>query len=461
MLYAGTGTNDATSIYTGMTTGFDANAAISLFDNASTGIDYVRVGTSTMAPPAGLSWFGASVAPPPTPFDQSIVRDISTFDTDSNADWTLTTPSTPGYLCAAGLTLCGGRCVDRAVDRAHCGGCGTACGVHQTCVAGACRSVGALVLSELAASNQSFELFNGTNAAINLGGFLLDWVADGGSSTFTIPMGTMIPSGGFVRFRPGAGTSTATDIFMGAGVSVAWTNFVAVSIRNAMNVAIDFVKTGAAPTPAPTGTTWTGANATNPDRMRGESLVRNVWAADTNAAADWSISATATPLSYCASPSSSTVMCGTTCVDTQGSATNCGACGNRCNSSACSNGRCSNVVLYRGLTSPIPGCSTASYNATAPTPMGGTYPYNTGDSAACRAWKLAATVCTSAPAEYLGQDNWQCPAAGGFTDPVFGMFCAVSNQYSCSTCPAACNAGSCAGGQNTLRNCGGSEARVS
>jgi hypothetical protein len=103
------------------------------------------------------------------------------------------------------------------------------------------------------------------------------------------------------------------------------------------------------------------------------------------------------------------------------------------------------------------GCVTTSYNTTATTVLGGRYPYNVGDSPACRAWKLAATVCTTQPVAYSGTENFSCPLSGGFTDPAFGTYCLVSNQYSCSTCPGACNAGSCRGGSNTLRNCSGSE----
>jgi len=112
--------------------------------------------------------------------------------------------------------------------------------------------------------------------------------------------------------------------------------------------------------------------------------------------------------------------------------------------------------LYHGWTCPIAGCVTTGFNATAPTNQGGMYPYNMGDSLACRAWKLAATVCTTMPVAYFGNDNWNCPMAGGFTDPAFGTFCAVTNQYACSTCPAACNA-TCAYTPLSLRNCMGLE----
>jgi len=94
--------------------------------------------------------------------------------------------------------------------------------------------------------------------------------------------------------------------------------------------------------------------------------------------------------------------------------------------------------------------------------MGGTYGYNLGDSTACRAWKLAATVCNVAPTEYdATTDNWMCDNAGGFTDSTFGTFCAVAGtQYSCSTCPGACNAGTCFYGPISLRNCSGLETAV-
>ena len=114
--------------------------------------------------------------------------------------------------------------------------------------------------------------------------------------------------------------------------------------------------------------------------------------------------------------------------------------------------------LYHGWVSPISGCSTTSYDSTAPTALGGTYPYNTADSLACRAWKLAATVCTTAPTQYNGtNDNWTCPASGGFTDPTFGTYCASpGTQYACSTCPGACNA-SCTYTPLSLRDCSNQE----
>ncbi len=160
----------------------------------------------------------------------------------------------------------------------------------------------------------------------------------------------------------------------------------------------------------------------------------------------------------CRACATGTTFCSGTCANLQTDVNNCGACGTVCPSGrACVAGACTTVPLYHGLTSPIAGCVTTSYDATAPTNMGGRYPYITGDSNACRAWKLAATVCTTPPTAYSDSNNWYCPVAGGFTDPVFGAFCMVSNQYACSTCPGACNA-ACAYTPLSLRNCSGSEA---
>ncbi|MEI8256018.1 MAG: MopE-related protein, partial [Deltaproteobacteria bacterium] len=119
----------------------------------------------------------------------------------------------------------------------------------------------------------------------------------------------------------------------------------------------------------------------------------------------------------------------------------------------------SGIGLYHGYADPgIAGCVITSYNTTVATNLGGIYPYNAGDSNACRAWKLAATVCTTAPVQYAGTTNdWSCPVSGGFTDPAFGTYCLVANQYSCSGCPGACNA-ACIYNPLSLRNCSGAEA---
>jgi hypothetical protein len=153
-------------------------------------------------------------------------------------------------------------------------------------------------------------------------------------------------------------------------------------------------------------------------------------------------------------------MCGGSCVNLMTNRNNCMTCGHACGATqGCVGGVCVTSPLYHGWTTPIAGCSTTSYDSTAPTALGGMYPYNAGDGVECRAWKLAATVCTTMPIAYgtFGPyNNWSCPMSGGFTDPVFGTYCATSFQYSCSDCYGACNA-MCAYNPLSLRNCSGLE----
>jgi hypothetical protein len=55
------------------------------------------------------------------------------------------------------------------------------------------------------------------------------------------------------------------------------------------------------------------------------------------------------------------------------------------------------TALYHGWTSPVQGCATVTYDSTETHWAGGTYPFMQGDSNACKAWKLAATICNAAP----------------------------------------------------------------
>ena len=126
------------------------------------------------------------------------------------------------------------------------------------------------------------------------------------------------------------------------------------------------------------------------------------------------------------------------------------------------------ALLYHGWASPVPGCRTKGFDASAPTALGGSFPFYANDSLACVAWKLAATVCTTLPtlnySAAQGRDagDWTCPHSGGFSDSCgFGTFCPVTSQYICTGCLGNCNA-NCWGYDSglspmSLRNCNGSE----
>jgi hypothetical protein len=137
-------------------------------------------------------------------------------------------------------------------------------------------------------------------------------------------------------------------------------------------------------------------------------------------------------------------LCNGSCVDVTTSHDNCATCGHACSSTqACVASACVVPPLYHGWTSPISGCSTTSFNAMTATADGGQYPYNTGDSDACRAWKLAATICVDQPTPVgdtsAPNNDWHCATSGGFTDPRFGTYCAQTDQDVCTDFIGACN----------------------
>jgi hypothetical protein len=336
-VYEGMGTADATAVYTGMTGVFAANSAVTLFDAGTTALDFVPFGTAAAMAPMGTSWFGATVTDADANANASARRNIAGLDSDSNADWTVDlSPATPGFACVSGLSLCGARCVSTDVDPAHCGGCGRACTANATCIRGTCRASERVLLSRLKNQGvEEFEVHNGSNAPVDVSGWIVSWVGDGGSGDFTFPMGTTLAPNGYAVLLEGAGASGSGRFYVGRTID--WTAFVAVSLRDNRMMGVDFVRTAAAPTVPPMGTTWMGSNAANPLDTMPESLVRNVWTADTDAAADWRIVTNVTAPGLCGA----TPVCGGACVDTRTDLLNCGACGNACPvGNRCILGRC-------------------------------------------------------------------------------------------------------------------------
>lgn len=81
----------------------------------------------------------------------------------------------------------------------------------------------------------------------------------------------------------------------------------------------------------------------------------------------------------------------------------------------------------------------------------GNFNYTHTDSAACQAWKLAATVCSSKPLPYNGSNgyaNWYCHQST--------TNCSIDLQYVCTDCYNSCNAG-CLFTPMSMRNCNGLE----
>jgi hypothetical protein len=353
MVYEGTGTDDEHAVFAGAApTAFSANVAITLYDGASTPLDYLRVGSATTTPPLGAQWFGVNVASPSDVIDQSIRRDVRVLDSHSAEDWVMQSPSTPGYACNPGMSLCDGRCVALAEDRDSCGACGETCGAHETCSSGLCVGVGEVVISELRnQGGELFELYNGGAATVDLGGYVVDWVADFGSGSYVIPAGFMLPSGRFVVLQETSGTNTTGTLHM--NTPIAWTAYIAVSLKAPGGSAIDFVKTGGSPSLPPAGTTWTGAAATNPSDTVIEFLRRDIYASDSDGAGDWAITTTVSPGQYCAAANA--VTCSGECTILASSSADCGACGNVCPpGTVCTSGACDADGLLRLVTTTDP-----------------------------------------------------------------------------------------------------------
>ncbi len=225
-----------------------------------------------------------------------------------------------------GLTLCGDTCADLDTSVGHCGSCGNSCDGGQACIAGSCVSgVGALVLSEVHAQEPAyFELYNGESVAVDLADHQIQWNTDNAETgAVQLPSFTLAPNS-FVVLREGSGTDNESEIFVGD--TIAWESSIALRLLQPNGSGIDFVRTGDANTPPPTGTAWTGENSLNPSTTLSQSLVRNIYAPDTDSEADWTLVGQASPGLYCAQGG----VCGDRCLDLQSDIDNCGACGLTC-----------------------------------------------------------------------------------------------------------------------------------
>jgi hypothetical protein len=338
VIYAGAGIDDNLTTYAGSAPpagAFTDTSAVTLFDG-TTGVDFVRFGTSSALPPSGLSWFGPGPTyPPMSQADLSVHRRLDSADSDDAFNFFTYTPSTTGFACQAGLSLCGGRCVNLSVNAANCGTCGNSCASPLACVNGACSGVGFVVISRLSNDTpERIELYNGTATSTSLDLHSVEWITESGTDNFSIPIGTTVASGGYLTLVEGTGTNTSNTIYMNK--AIVWSTEIAVSLKSPSNLGIDFVRTGPSVSmPAP-GTTWSGVNAANPVDQSTTVLERNVMLPDSNTAAEWTIQGQLFG-STCAS---SAGVCGAGCANLNTSSSNCGACGNVC-SGGCTLGQCS------------------------------------------------------------------------------------------------------------------------
>jgi hypothetical protein len=97
------GTNTSTHLYMGanITWVEDGAGAVSL-TNGSTGIDFVRFGSSTVGPPTGTGWSGPNPDGPPIGF--TLGRDPNGYNTNAGSDWCAQAASLGGQnsVCTGG-----------------------------------------------------------------------------------------------------------------------------------------------------------------------------------------------------------------------------------------------------------------------------------------------------------------------------------------------------------------------
>lgn len=152
---------------------------------------------------------------------------------------------------------------------------------------------GGVVLNEMELGGEdAVEVYNSSNAAVDLANWQIVGSWNGGSSTFTFPS-TVLQPGDFVyvRERGDASNNTATDLYGGAGFSLAWSNGGpgACALFDDGGTARDFLRWDGSgdpsTTPVPPGLSWTG---TLMSATGGTTLGRDASGSDTNDASDWS-----------------------------------------------------------------------------------------------------------------------------------------------------------------------------
>jgi hypothetical protein len=308
---------------------------VRLYGPESVGIDFVRTGTSPIVPPTGTTWSGENAMTPSSALDQSLVRDVRAPDTNSAADWTLSSPSSRGGECS--FARCGGGCVDLESDLSHCGSCGETCGAGELCLAGACTpGRGAVWISEYRRFHPAgVELHNPTGEVVDLAGYRLEVSSDGASESYTIADRTLAP-GEFLALYAGSGPNDARSEFTGLDGERFAAN-VEVALFDPDGTAVDYVPIGSIEVSAPGGAAWNG-DTMPPVGGSDISRRRDLSALDSDSSGDFVLGS---PSSFGSSCSPGTHACGADCARLAEDPRHCGACGVVCEGSqSCFEGHC-------------------------------------------------------------------------------------------------------------------------
>lgn len=132
---------------------------------------------------------------------------------------------------------------------------------------------GKVLINEFSNDPDFIELWN-RGSDRNLGGWILSWVDDAGSAvlSFTFPPSFVLRAGRRVVVREFTGTPNDSTFYAGANIGWVTSSTVAISLKDASGLGVDFVRTTSSTTLPPSGTTWTGTGV----NFSGYTAYRNV-----------------------------------------------------------------------------------------------------------------------------------------------------------------------------------------
>ncbi|HET60554.1 MAG TPA: lamin tail domain-containing protein [Chloroflexi bacterium] len=146
---------------------------------------------------------------------------------------------------------------------------------------------GYVVINEVqAGTDKAIEFYNDNSNPIDLSGW--DVLVYNNSNVlaahFTFPSGTSIASHEYIVLYLKSGTSAGNTYYLPNDPIIVWGGAGAVSLRNADDRGIDFMRFGSSITRPPIGTSWSG---TNPSMPTNQNLGRDAFSTDTNFGSDW------------------------------------------------------------------------------------------------------------------------------------------------------------------------------
>jgi hypothetical protein len=298
--------------------------------------------------------------------------------------------------CAMGQTRCGAACVDTQADNANCGACGNACAMGQTCRAGTCTTTVTCPMGQTECSGTCVDTQTSNGNC--------------GRCGLACPMGQTCRAGTCM----GVIVCPMGQTVCGAACADLQTDEINCGMCGRSCAMGETCTAGVCVPPRPTcpaGQTDCAPMAATPTCVDTQSSNANCGACGAACPAGQSCSAGA-----CVCPAGQ-ILCGRTCVDPRMSNTNCGACGNACPmGQSCSAGVCVCPIGQSACGMPATCVNTQSDRA------------NCG---ACGTACRADQVCTAGVCV--------CPAG----QTACGGVCVntQTDRANCGGCGTACAAG--------------------